>query len=459
MSTQEAGELCRITVVGLKKAVDVALPTYVVLAQLQSELLRLAGEELTKSGSETGGWVLQRLGEEPLDEDLTSKVLGLRDGDTIYLRPRDSQLPLADFDDIADGVATAVRGRPDRWASEHTATATLTVAAVATTVGLGLLLAPGTPLVRAAVAALLAVALGVAGVITTRILARSRAGAVLAVCCVAAAALAGFLVVDAEPGPPGPALVAGATTAIGAVFLLAVALPPVRRVAVGAAAATLLAGLATVIATLFELTTSGLCAVAAILAIAVLGMLPRIAAWTARLRIPALPSSIEQLLENTELEPTGRVMERTVVADRHVTDLTMGVGVLAAGALGVLGTADGWSIRTCAAAGALALVLHARAFTGVWPRLALMGAALVGVVSLVVDAASGWSWPARSGLAVALVLPAVGVAPVADLLAGRRLMPRWGWFGDLLQTLATLSMLPLAAGEWGLYTWALSLGG
>ena len=54
-----------------------------------------------------GSWVLQRLGEAPLDPDGTPETLDWLEGEQLYLRPAEDPLPELDFDDLADGIATA----------------------------------------------------------------------------------------------------------------------------------------------------------------------------------------------------------------------------------------------------------------------------------------------------------------------------------------------------------------
>lgn len=83
-------------------------------------MLSYAGGELAEQGLDHGGWVLQRLGDEPLDEEQSADALELRDGDTLYLRPRRAALPPVHFDDLVDGVATGVQERGDSWRPELT---------------------------------------------------------------------------------------------------------------------------------------------------------------------------------------------------------------------------------------------------------------------------------------------------------------------------------------------------
>jgi type VII secretion integral membrane protein EccD len=123
MTTQTvvgSGEVCRLTVYGPKSRVELAVPAHVPLADLLPTFLGHLGQELATTGLDHGGWVLQRLGEPPLEEDLGTAALGLYDGDILHLRPRDEQLPPVDFDDLVDGVADGIAKRKDAWRPEFT---------------------------------------------------------------------------------------------------------------------------------------------------------------------------------------------------------------------------------------------------------------------------------------------------------------------------------------------------
>src|SRR5260370_26749167 len=108
-------DLCRLTVCGPAKSVELAVPVHVPLIDLLPALVGHLGDNLADAGLEHGGWVLQRLGDPPLREDLSIAALGLHDGDVVHLRPRSDQLPPLDFDDLIAGSAVGISGRADRW--------------------------------------------------------------------------------------------------------------------------------------------------------------------------------------------------------------------------------------------------------------------------------------------------------------------------------------------------------
>src|SRR6202050_5648316 len=108
-------DLCRLTVCGPGRSAELAVPVHVPLIDLLPALVGHLGDGVAHAGLDHGGWVLQRLGDPPLREELSVAVLGLRDGDVVHLRPRAEQLPPLDFDDLIDGVATGISARSDRW--------------------------------------------------------------------------------------------------------------------------------------------------------------------------------------------------------------------------------------------------------------------------------------------------------------------------------------------------------
>src|SRR2546430_278775 len=141
MTTQTvvgSGEVCRLTVYGPKSRVELAVPAHVPLTDLLPTFLGHLGQELAMTGLDHGGWVLQRLGEPPLEEDLGTAALGLYDGDILHLRPRDEQLPPGDFDDLVDGGADGIAERRDAWRPEFTRRLSLAASALALAVGVPL---------------------------------------------------------------------------------------------------------------------------------------------------------------------------------------------------------------------------------------------------------------------------------------------------------------------------------
>ena len=131
MSTTLNSDVCRITVVGPDKRVDLAVPASTTVAALMPVLVWHTGaaqssEELRADGA----WVLQRLGEAPFDPVGTPESLDWLEGEELYLRLAEDPLPELAFDDLADGIATMVNRRNDRWQPEYRRTLFLGLSAV-----------------------------------------------------------------------------------------------------------------------------------------------------------------------------------------------------------------------------------------------------------------------------------------------------------------------------------------
>ncbi|OEV07168.1 secretion protein snm4, partial [Streptomyces nanshensis] len=143
MSDIQTAGLCRLTVRAPKKSIDLGVPSDVPVADLLPAVLGYGGEDLDEAGIDHGGWVLQRLGGEPLDEERTLDSYDLRDGETLYLRPRTEALPEVHLDDLVDGIATTMADSPFGWSPKASRRLLLGLAVLALTGGLVVLALPG----------------------------------------------------------------------------------------------------------------------------------------------------------------------------------------------------------------------------------------------------------------------------------------------------------------------------
>uniref|UniRef100_UPI001C5EE2D7 type VII secretion integral membrane protein EccD n=1 Tax=Nonomuraea rhizosphaerae TaxID=2665663 RepID=UPI001C5EE2D7 len=146
-------DLCRVTIVSPRGSLDLGLPSDMPLASMLPTLLRIAGEGLAEAGLAHGGWVLQRVGEQPFDLNATLSDLAVHDGEQLHLRPRGHELPETVFDDVADAVATGVLERTSRWQSSLTRSYGLRAAAAALGLGAVAPLLAGPPWTPAAIVA------------------------------------------------------------------------------------------------------------------------------------------------------------------------------------------------------------------------------------------------------------------------------------------------------------------
>jgi len=461
MTTQTvvgSGEVCRLTVYGPKSRVELAVPAHVPLADLLPTFLGHLGQDLATTGLDHGGWVLQRLGESPLEEDLGAAALGLYDGDIVYLRPRDEQLAPVDFDDLVDGVAAGIADRRDAWRPEWTRRLSLGAGGLALLAGWLLVPAMGSGALSALVGGAAAVLLLLAGTAAVRAYGDGAVGAMLGVAALPFAALAG-LAVPARDRPVGPAglltapglLAAGAFVAVAAVAgrlgisRLKAGLAAVTVAAVLVAGAGLLGALAGL---------NGPAAAATLLPVVLLlgFLVPSIAAKAAGLRIQPLPVNQEEFQQNLDPEPAAPLVTRTAVADAHISAVYVALATVCTGCLAVLARAPGRAAPLLVIAVSVLVLLHSRELTSARQRIATLAPGVLGSLMLLLVHSGERSTGFRLAVLVSLLLLALLACAAARVLPGRRLLPHWGLAGDITHWVAAAAVVPLVLSVAGVYT-------
>lgn len=455
---ETAGEVCRLTVLGSGRRVDLAVPDQILLIEVLPVLLRHLG---AGGGAEHDGWVVQRLGEPPLDERRNLADLGLHDGDIVYLRPRTQPTRPVVFDDLVDGVATGIANRRDRWRPVYTRWVYVCLAAVAPVIGLSVLLHGGAAGPRAAVAVGVAVALLLAAAVAGRGLRELATAWCWGYLAAAYAALAGWLAPQAlGAGSSGAAaLVAGGAAAACAVMFAVLAAGGTALVLLPAAVvagAVLVAGLVQ----LLQAPVAGAAAVVLLLAQMLDLVLPRAAARFARLRMPPPPSTVAELLADIDPLAADDVLARAALADRYLTAGHAGLAPVLAGCLALLAFEPGWAPPTICGVTATVLLLHARTFVSAAQRLLVVAPAVLGLVLCAVRFFAGLPAPAR--LVVGVCAPLIGSALLfagARTLPGQQVQPMWGRVADIAEAVLGAALIPLALVPLGVFTAVRALGG
>ncbi|KUO09346.1 type VII secretion integral membrane protein EccD [Streptomyces sp. DSM 15324] len=461
----EGAALCRITVVGRDRRADLAVPVTATMTALLPVLLRHLAASPDQEGAH---WVLQRLGEAPLDPEGTPETLRLRHGDVLHLRPAEDPVPEPDFDDVPDGVAQTLASRPGRWLPEHTRRLLLGLACLALTAYAGAVTSAGPGAAGALGCAATALLLAVGATVAGRGAAADRD--------VAVAAGLGSLVFAVLTGPA----VSAAPHTTGALGLLS---PDRDGVMAGAAAAAVVTGLLLVAArlpvalfgTLLALALGAeagavLCAVlgwnaaeaATTLAVAAFALGPvaqRVALRLARLRVPHLPHNAAELGQDIDPEPGGRLAHRVRSADDILTVFTTATAVLGAVACVLLVRQSGWLSWTLPCVLGAGLLLRARGMNGVRQRTALAVCGALGPCLALLTAASAGDPPARAACAVVLLAAFGLLAVAARRMPEQRLLPVWGHGADVLETLTALALVPLLLQLLGAYASFRSLAG
>jgi type VII secretion integral membrane protein EccD len=444
MPAASAG-LARVTISAPQRRVDVALPDSVPLAELLPELLQHAGAGLADDGERHGGWLLRRADGTTLSAATGLAGQGVHDGAVLHLVPARATWPELEFDDVVEAIAAGARRQGVAWSPAATRATALAAGGAGLAVGLVAAVRWDVPLA----AAVVAVALVVAGSVASRAYGDSLVGATLAAFGLPFAAVVGWL------GAPDPATAAGRTL-IGAVALLltslvaAVGVAHLLRLFVAGATAGLLGAAAALLATV----TRPAAAAAIALAVLVAGVagLPLLAIRLGKLPMPvvALPGDLAASGRGLGAAPDrSRVFTAVARTDEVLTGMLLGCAIVVGGASLVLARSGDVSGLILVAVAATALLLRARIFVTVRQRLPLIGAGLAGFVLLALFAPGG----AVGGLALVTF---VSAAALVVALAGARAAtqptsPYLGRAADLLDVLCVISVVPLACAVLGLY--------
>jgi type VII secretion integral membrane protein EccD len=437
-----------------RRSAEVAIPGDTALVDVLPAVLPALDPDAADNGVGHDGWVAQRLGQPPLDEERSANDLHLLDGETLYLRPRAAQLPAISFDDLVDGIAEQVREHSGRWSPRRSRFMLLTLAGVLLLAGLPVLALGGAPGVRAAIAACLTVALLAGAGLASRAAADPLSGALLAGAAVAYAALAGWYG-GAAAAPLAPWSVRVACLVLAVLATLCVGLAAVADAALlftATLALTLLIGVPAVLAAVGGLPPQQAAGVGLCVTLIAGMFLPATAFRLSGLKLPMLPGKPEELGEEIDPVPHELVVERGAVAVGYLSALCIGTGA----AQLLLGWAliqpgGTWPMVLAGLVGA-ALFLRARHLTNAVQRWALLVPATVLVLGDVLRWCVDRALFTRA-VAVVPMLVLLGVALVvaAATLPGQRLRPYWGRAVELSESIVAIAILPVLGAVLGVY--------
>ncbi|MFD8723537.1 type VII secretion integral membrane protein EccD [Streptomyces sp. NPDC059629] len=442
-------------------AFDLAVPSDVQIMDLLPSIVQFAGTDLDETGLQHSGWVLQRLGEPPLDEESTPDALGLHDGDALYLRPRDDTLPPIHFDDLVDSVAGALQDRPDTWRPEFSRRMLIAAVLLFLGVGLTLLALSGPRELRCAVAAGTGVLLLAAAASASRAMGDAITGTALGAAAMPFMAMAAALVPPPTVGGDlfGARLLAAGAAAAGTGALALAVVGASAPLFIGTGMAAFLIAVEGLVMLVFGARLSQAAALVSVCTFFFGALVPAVAFRLSGLRLPPLPSNADQLQEGIESHDAENVLKRSVIVNQYTTAFYLSSGVVAmAGLTGMLRDPGLPGCLLMAALGALG-VLHGSRLGGLWPRLALTIPGLYAwtLLGLLIGVELG---PVgRLAEFAAIVVVAGGLALASWTVPGRRMLPHWAHVANLLHSLAAVSLLPLALWVFGVFGFLRGLGG
>ena len=424
--------MCRVTVVGSRRRLDVELPGEVPVAELMGDIVDMLGEA---DEEVPAGWSLTRVGGRTLDPERSFAGQGVTSGTMLFLRDSAKPVALAETDDFSERLAIAVDAQEGRW-SLSTAERLLAYSAGACLLVAGLVALFGGDRGMRTLVGLTGAALAtVAVAVIARVLRRKDSGlialAALPLWGAAGAGIAGFAGAD----PTGiVAAVLGAVSA-GAVVAIVVAGGTAVAPAAGVIAATLAPAL---IAGGCDIFGAKIYAAAALLVpvnLAGIALAPSAAVRLVALDVPG----------------TGSLDARVGRGRGLLAALLIGLAAALVLSNAVLVLRGGWFAWGLVAAGAIGCLVKARHFRFAGEVAPLLVAGVVGLLVLQLPLlvqlpARGWG-----GVAIALVADAL-VLLVASLWVrtwnpAPVLLRQLAW----IETLATVASVPLSLGVLGTY--------
>ncbi|UMP06952.1 type VII secretion integral membrane protein EccD [Amycolatopsis sp. EV170708-02-1] len=445
-----------------KRATDVALPAEVTLVELLPAILPQFGAEQVEQGADHEGWVVQRLGEAPLDEDRTLAELNLLDGETVHLRPRVDQLAAIDFDDLVDGVGEQVRRHPSAWNPARTRWMLRIAAGVTLLLGAWLLPGSGSVAIQAFLAWAFTVLLLVGSALVARGASDPQLATVVAGVAAGYGALGGVLLVQTlDPGAIWMIEMTG--SAAGGLLALVIGVVAVADAALVFAGAMMFAGnlvITGLIGSLTSATASQAVGIGLVVSLIIGIFVPSGAFRLSGLTLPMLPGDADELNEDIEPVRHELVVERGAATVGYSTALHVGLGAAQTVQLPILVSGGhGWSM-VLSLVMAFLLFLRARHPAGLTQRWAILVPAAVCVVANLVHIAGEQTLFGRV-LAIFLPLVAAGVLLLlfSKKLPGIRLRPYWGRAVEILELLTSIAIIPILLQILHVYATMRGLGG
>jgi type VII secretion integral membrane protein EccD len=449
----------RVTVVAPHTRIDVALPSDVAVADLLPMVLKMAGEATPDGGSRHGGWCLAKLGEAAIDADRTLSSLGVVDGDLLQLRRRSENPPPPLFDDVVEAVAASAPDSYRPW-TEHTARTLGQVAGgLALLAGAVALLLAGPGVGVALLAGPAALAALAVGAVITRIYREVTTGVLVAAASPALGLISGLYLVPTQVRAIHPILGLGAENlllgctlalvlAIASIVVLGRGITTFVAIATASALGSLTALAGTLIA---NSSVAGLAAGLTAVALGAISVLPRMTIQLARLPLPHIPGTAEELQEDTGFPDYAEIERQAGRAHEFMTGMIIGAGGVAAIGAVVAATAGPFGVALGMVVAAV-LLLRARSYANGSQAIALLINGMATVAGLLIT----WMATTDQVAWLLLVFGSLLVLATLALILGvvfprRRFSPVMRRSVDVAEAVLIASVFPLALGVMDLY--------
>ncbi len=447
----------RVTVVAPRTRIDVALPADVSVADLLPMLLEMAKEATPDGGARHGGWCLAKLGDNPLDPSRTLGSLGIVDGDMLQLRKRAENPPPPLYDDVVDAIAESTPDSYRPWTKEtanrigHIAGSLALIAGALAVFMAGPMWGGGNiaPAITAGVAAVVAVALG--ATIARAYQAQSTGVLIAAAGGLPMAFASGLSIVPGQPGRASLLLACALVLIVASASIMLIGAGITTFVAAGSAAT--LGIVAFGVATLIAHPAHGIAADTVAVALGALSVLPRLTIQLARLPLPTVPGSAEDLKEDTGFPDYRSIERRAGLAHEYMTGMIIGCGLAAAiGAVVAATSPDIWGVILGVVA-TVVLLLRARTYANGSQAVALLASGMVSAAGILL----GWLMTADPFARLLWVFGVLVILGAAALVLGvifpnQRFSPPLRRTVEIIEAICIASVLPIALGVMDLYS-------
>lgn len=446
----------RVTVVAPRTRIDVALPADVSVADLLPMLLEMAKEATPDGGARHGGWCLAKLGDNALDPSRTLGSLSVVDGEMLQLRRRSENPPPPLYDDVVDAIAEASPDSYRPWTKKTAnrigyVAGTIALVLAAFTVLLTGPLFGGDHLGAAIAAGATAVVAVAVGAIIARAYQANTAGVLIAAAGgLPMAFVSGLYIVPGVTGRASLLLACSLVLIVAAASILLIGAGVTTFVAAGTAAA--LGVVAFTVATLIAHPAPGIASGTVAVALAALSVLPRLTIQLARLPLPNVPGSAEDLKEDSGFPDYRSIERRAGLAHEYMTGMIIGCGVATAvGSVIAASAHTVWAIALAVTA-TLVLLLRARTYANGSQAIALLSSGMLAGAGIMVE----WLFDASPDDRLMFVFGALLLIAAAALVLGvifpeQRFSPPLRRTVEIFEAICIAVVLPLALAVMGLY--------
>jgi type VII secretion integral membrane protein EccD len=447
----------RVTVVAPRTRIDVALPADVAVADLLPMLLDMANEATPDGGARHGGWVLAKLGDAPLDPSRTLASLGVVDGELLQLRRRNENPPPPLYDDVVDAIAESDPDSFRPWTKEtaqrvgHIAGG-LALFTAALTLFMGGSFYGGSALAAAIAGGVGAIACVAVGAVLAKAYNAASTGVLIAASGgLPMAFVSGFYIVPGLDIRANLLLASGLVIVFAAVSILVIGAGITTFIA--AATAATFGLLAFLFATLIAHPAPGIAAGTAAVALAGISMLPRATIWLAKLPLPNVPGSAEELKEDSAFPDYAAIERRTHVAHNYMTGLLIGCGTVTAISTIIAATSPSIFGIILGVVATAVLLLRARSYANGSQAVALLTTGMVSAGGILLSWLFTEDWFGRLVWVFGtLLLVGAGALVVGVIFPNQRFSPPMRRTVEIIEAICIATVLPLALAVMGLYS-------